>query len=1304
MAVLDPRLKPIARIIEDCPTYDLHRLRSRLKAADALLREGKDAEAMCRALFDSAVKAQGAVELRRKTMAGKIEYDESLPVVQRKKEIQEAILKNQVVVVCGETGSGKTTQIPKFCLELGGGIFGQIGHTQPRRIAARTVAARIAEELHAELGQGVGYKVRFGDKVTHKTRIKLMTDGILLAETQSDPLLKHYDTIIIDEAHERSLNIDFLLGYLKEILPRRKDLKVIITSATIDPKRFSDHFSNAPIVEVSGRTYPVEVLYRPRLGEIQEHNDRSQKQAIVDALDELWRMKGKGDTLVFLSGEREIRETAEAVNKHYAGGWMGDVEVLPLFSRLSNEEQNRVFASHRNTRVVLATNVAETSLTVPGIKYVIDPGTARLSRYSSRTKVQRLMVEPVSQASADQRKGRCGRVAPGTCIRLYSEEDFAQRERFTPPEIVRSNLAAVVLQMKALKLGEIADFPFIEPPTPRMIRDGYQTLHELGAVDEKDALTTMGWELAKMPVDPRLGRMILEGQKEDALREVLVIASALSVQDPRERPLEAQDKADYAHRVFKNEGSDFIALLNIWEAFHKNAKELSNSKLRKWCSANFLSFIRLREWHDVHRQIEKLVLEAGLKLASKPATPDQVHRALLSGLLSNIGMKGDEAEYQGARGSKFFVFPGSGITKKLPKWVMAAEIVETSRMFARTAAAIKPEWLESLGKHVVTYSYSEPHYDQETGYVMAYERVQLFGLTIVPKRRMHFGRVDPKAARELFIMHAMAEGMYQSESLYYAHNRSLTEEVKLLQAKLRRQDLLADVQSRFEFFDKRVPADVCNGPGLEKWLENCEKENPRALHMTRDDLLSADASGLTPEDFPDHLPVNGLHLRLDYKVDLTHPLDGITLTIPLELIDRVEPERLEWLVPGLCREKIVELIRTLPPEWRRRLVPAPQYAKEVGAAVEFGKGAFLQAISSKLGSMIGEVIPLDVWRPEALPGYLRMNVRVVDNRKNQVAIGKDLREIKLRLRDKTQANLALLPKDHFDRDGLKTWEFGDLPERVEVSRNALTVWTYPALVEQPVGGGVGLRLMENKALAEQSTRKGLARLVLLNVEREAKAAASRLPGFDAMAIIYSSVGDKGQLKDDVLMAAVDLCFLEGQPGIRTKGEFEARIKAEKSRLDYVAREVAAQSHAALKEFQHVAIQLGQAMPANWEPALKDIKIQLGGLLAKGFVRSTPHFARGHLARYVAGAGVRIRRLANGGITRDQRAQAELSVFLGKYAQVAKDHMARGIVDGELVKLRWMIEEYRVSVFAQDLGTSVPVSMNRLEEQLGKTVK
>ncbi len=1302
MDFLDARLRPIARIIENCPTYDLHKLRSRLKSVDALLREGKNADAMCQALFDAARKAQEVVELRRKTLAGRIEYDESLPVVQKKKEIQEAILKNQVVVICGETGSGKTTQLPKFCLELGGGIFGQIGHTQPRRIAARSVAARIADELHSELGQGVGYKVRFGDKISHRTRVKLMTDGILLAETQSDRLLKHYDTIIIDEAHERSLNIDFLLGYIKQILPKRKDLKVIITSATIDPQRFSQHFSGAPIVEVSGRTYPVEVLYRPRQGEIQEHNDRSQKQGILDALDELWRRDGKGDTLVFLSGEREIRETAEAIRKHYMGARFGDVEVLPLFSRLSNEEQNRVFAPHRNTRVVLATNVAETSLTVPGIKYVIDPGTARLSRYSSRTKVQRLLIEPVSQASADQRKGRCGRVGPGVCVRLYSEEDFAQRERFTPPEIVRSNLASVVLQMKSLQLGEIEAFPFIEPPTGRMIRDGYQTLHELGAVDEKDALTKTGEELAKMPVDPRLGRMILEGDKEQALREVLVIASALSVQDPRERPMEAQDKADAAHRQFKNEGSDFIALLNIWDAFHKSAGELSNSKLRKWCAANFLSFIRLREWHDVHRQIEKLVLEAGLKLASKPATPDQVHRALLSGLLSNIGLKGEQAEYQGARGTKFFIFPGSGITKKLPKWVMAAEIVETSRMFARTAAAIRPEWLEGAGKHVLSYSYSEPHYDEETGYVMAYEKVSLFGLTVVPKRRMHFGRVDPKAARELFIMHGMAEGMYQSDSPYYAHNRSLVEEVKLLQAKLRRQDLLADVQSRFDFFDKRVPADVCNGPGLEKWLEDVEKSNPRALHMTRDDLLNAEAAGLTPEDFPDFLSINGLNLRLEYKVDLTHPLDGITVTVPMDYMDRVDPDRLEWLVPGLCREKVVELIRTLPPEWRRRLVPAPQYAKEVFAGLTFGKGPFIQTIAHRLSGMIGEVIPQDAWRPEALPGYLRMNVRVVDNRKAQIAIGKDLREIRARLRDKTQANLALLPKDHFDRDALKTWEFGDLPERVEVSRQALTVWTYPALVEQ--SSGVGVRLMDNKALAEQSTRKGLCRLILLNVEREAKAAAGRLPGFDAMALIYASLGDKAQLKDDILMAAVDLCFLEGQPGIRTKADFEARIKAEKSRLEYVAREAATQAHAALKEFQHVAMQLSQPMPANWDPALKDIKIQLGGLLAKGFVRNTPHYARGHLARYVSGAGVRIRRLANGGITRDQRAQGELSMFLGKYAQVAKDHLARQIVDPELLRLRWMIEEYRVSVFAQDLGTSVPVSMVRLEEQLGKTRK
>jgi ATP-dependent helicase HrpA len=1160
-----PEPRQLARRLTECTLLDQRRLGGRLRGA-------RSPEALAQVAAD--IERAVARRERRFQNVRAIHYPPDLPVSERKEDIAEAIRHHQVIVLCGETGSGKTTQLPKICLELGRGSAGLIGHTQPRRIAARTVAARIAEELNVPLGREVGYKIRFGDKTGPETLIKVMTDGILLAETQNDRLLEQYDTIIIDEAHERSLNIDFLLGYFKHLLPRRPDLKLIVTSATIDLERFAEHFSKqarrhngtevrgdeaqaqaesversdeaekgtrerdtvgveaapvarsevsslssrptpAPIIMVSGRTYPVEVLYRPPTGYTSEDGEfeGDQISAILRAVDECTTL-GRGDILVFLSGEREIRETAEELRRNLRES--GTI-ILPLFSRLSNEEQNRVFQPHSGRRIVLSTNVAETSLTVPGIRYVIDTGEARINRYSPRTKVQRLEIEAISRASADQRKGRCGRVGPGVCIRLYSEEDYTNRSEFTDPEIVRTNLASVILQMKALGLGRVESFPFVEPPDSRMIKDGYDTLRELGAVDEKYDLTEIGRRLSKLPIDPRIGRMILAADAEGSLAEVLVIAAALSVQDPRDRRQDHQDAADAAHATFKSQDSDFLFYLNLWTWYHEQQEKLSRSKLVKAVKDHYLSYLRTREWVEVHRQLRDLVAEMGIgtppastnspsrrertggrvhsspdlrsrpHAPSRPAPYDQIHRALLTGMLSGLGRKGDQGEYSGTHNSKFFIHPGSGLSKSKPKWVMAAELVRTTKLYARACAKIDPQWIESAAAHLVTRTHSEPHWDSETERVLAYEKVLLYGLEIVAGRRIHFGPINPDQSREIFIHAALVDGDYRTDARWFRHNRALQEEVEMIEIKTRRRDLLVDAQARFEFYHKRLPRDVYSGNTFERWRSTAEHENRSILMMTREDLMLHDAAEATLAMFPDTLlvggsgsggaPTNGsasagTRLKIEYTHEPGTTHDGITLHVPVEALNQLEEERCEWLVPGLVKEKVAEMIRAVPKSQRRHLGPPNQMADEVLAGLTFASGPFAEQVRLRLEHLTGVEMPKDIWAMVHIPEHLKMNFRVLNTKGEAIAEGRDLRALKSKLGVAVQQSFAKLGGDQFHRDAITKWDFGDLPDRVEVRRGTMTVVGYPALVD--LGKEAGLRVAETPARAAMMHRAGRA--------------------------------------------------------------------------------------------------------------------------------------------------------------------------------------------------------------------------------------
>ncbi|HWU83594.1 MAG TPA: ATP-dependent RNA helicase HrpA, partial [Methylophilaceae bacterium] len=1091
---LSPRqiLSQLEAQLPQCMLADRFPLRRRLQQAKAVLEQGKPVDKTL-AEIAAKVRTSSAKLAARLQHLPKPQYPEELPVSGKKDEIAAAIQKHQVVIVCGETGSGKTTQLPKICLDLGRGVAGMIGHTQPRRIAARSVASRIAQELQSPLGETVGYKVRFNDKLSESSYIKLMTDGILLAETQGDRFLNAYDTIIIDEAHERSLNIDFLLGYLKQLLPKRPDLKIIVTSATIDADRFSRHFKGAPVIEVSGRTYPVEIRYRPLgkpgfmakeidsddseedlelLGQdlmgvkrkariearwLQEDDEEEAiEEAILDAADDLLRL-GDGDILVFLPGEREIRDVADHLRKYQGrSAKLRHIEVLPLFARLSIEDQQKIFRRSNTTRIVLATNVAETSLTVPGIKYVIDAGLARVNRYSPRAKVEQLQIEKISQAAARQRAGRCGRVSNGICVRLYSEEDYNSRSEFTDPEILRSSLAAVILRMAALKLGDVADFPFIEAPSSRLINDGYQLLQELGAVDAQRQLTEVGSQLARLPLDPRVGRMILAAKKEGCLREILIIASALAIQDPRERPMDKREAADQAHAKFAHESSDFMSFLKLWNFYEDAFKhKKSNKELLNKCHQNFLSFLRMKEWRELYWQLEEIAQDMAFKLNTEEAGYDAIHRALLSGLLGNIGFKDGEADtYQGARGIRFSIAPGSVLKKSRPKWVMAAELMDTTKLYARCVAKIEPDWIEPLARGLTESHYSDPRWDRKPAQVIAWELVSLYGLTIVPKRRVHYGPIDPNESREIFIREALANMEFDTRAPFFAANKRLIAEIEELEHKARRQDVLVDEHVLFAFYDSRVAQDIVNGAGFEKWREEAEKGNPRLLYLTKDDLMRHGAAGVTEAQFPETFELDGVTVPLKYRFEPGHVLDGVTATIPLALLNQLDPTRAEWLVPGMLREKVTYLIKALPKTFRRVCVPVPDFVtaflediskhpsfqrkQESSQSVEkhMDSGVrrndsteslpLLQTLAAFIQQRTGLKLGVDDWK-DAVPDHLLMNFRVIDEKQRELGMGRHWNALKQQLGQAAQLTFRSATLD-IEKSGLKQWDFGDLPK------------------------------------------------------------------------------------------------------------------------------------------------------------------------------------------------------------------------------------------------------------------------------------
>jgi ATP-dependent helicase HrpA len=1222
-----------------------------------------------------------------------------LPVAARREEIARAVAGHPVVIVCGETGSGKTTQLPKILLELGRGVAGMIGHTQPRRIAARSVAARIASELASPLGHAVGYKVRFSDRVSPDTYIKVMTDGILLAETQGDRRLTAYDTLILDEAHERSLNIDFLLGYLKALLQggrnERPDLKLVIASATLDAGRFSRHFGGAPVIEVSGRVYPVEIRYRP----LAEHEDeRDLAGGMIDAVDELAREPGGGDILVFLPGEREIREAADALRRHRPGG----AEILPLYARLSFEEQQRVFRPGGARRIVLATNVAETSLTVPGIRYVVDTGLARINRYSARYKVEQLRIEPVSQASANQRAGRCGRVAAGVCIRLYAEDDFASRPRYTDPEIQRSSLAAVILRMKALGLSEIERFPFLDPPAPRMIADGYQLLAELGAVDDGNSLTDMGRRLARFPIDPRIARMILAGERERCLAEILVIAAALEVGDPRERPLERAEAADRAHEPFQDERSDFLALLKLWEHFEDAvAHRKSNRKLAQELHGRFLSRRRLREWRDVHRQLAALAGEMGLRANPQPATHEQVHRALIAGLLGNIGCKGEEAgEYLGARGIRFTIHPGSGLRRKQPKWVVAAELVETTRLYARCVARIEPEWVEAAAGDLVKRHYFDPHWEKERAEVCAFERVTLYGLTLVTRRRVHYGPINPKEAREVFIRGALVAGEYDARAPFLAWNRGLVKEIEALEHKARRRDVLVDEQAIYAFYDGVVPEGIVNGAAFESWRGEAERTNPRLLYLTREVLMRHAAADITEAQFPDRIEdrAGGAALKLAYRFEPGHPLDGVTVTVPLHRLNQLEPGPFEWLVPGLIREKIAQCFKTLPKHLRRRLVPAPQHVtafltecekRETGSEQ---RETLTGALARYVERVAGVPVSPDTWDSVELPPHLRMNFRVVDDAGRELAAGRDLAALKLQLGEAAQLTFSSAGAG-IEKGGIRAWDFGVLPAQIDFSRGGRRLTGYPALADE--GESVAIRLFDTRPAADAAMRSGVRRLLRIVLKEQMRQLEKSLPGLTQAALALRGLAPADDWKEDLLTAVADRAFIGEDELPRDANAFEGLKQRARTRLPAV-REAACRLFAAIAEEHQRAQQKLAATAKSMPQAAADVRAQLARLVFRGFLTATPWDRLHDLPRYLKAAQLRLDKAA-GDPVRDQRHAGSIAELWRRYEERAARERRAGRIDPRVEDFRWRIEELRVSLYAQELKTPYPVSYKRLDK-------
>lgn len=1236
-------------------------------------------------------QAQLRVEKRKSAVKNPIVFPESLPVSQRKVEIQKLLSEHQVIVVAGETGSGKTTQLPKMCLELGFGNLGMIGHTQPRRIAARSVAARIAEELETELGGLVGYKVRFNDQISDDTQIKLMTDGILLAEIQNDRFLNQYSCLIIDEAHERSLNNDFILGYLKQLLPRRRDLKLIITSATIDVERFSKHFNNAPIIEVSGRTYPVEVRYRP----VVEEDDQDQLQGILNAVDEL-QAEGRGDILIFMNGEREIRDTTEALQKQN----LKHTEILPLFARLSAQEQNKIFHPSGLNRIVLATNVAETSLTVPGIKYVIDPGTARISRYSYRTKVQRLPIEPISQASANQRKGRCGRVSEGICIRLYSEEDFNSRPEFTDPEILRTNLASVILQMTALGLDDIEAFPFVDAPDKRHIQDGIKLLEELGAFEmvrtrsgEKRQLTAVGRQLAQLPVDPRLAKMLQSAVSQGALHEVMIIVAALSIQDPRERPQEKQQASDEKHRRFADKKSDFLAFLNLWRYLQEQQKELSKNQFRRQCQKDFLNYLRIREWQDIYHQIRLTVREMSLPINSEKAEYQQIHTALLSGLLSHIGLKeAEKQQYLGARNSHFAIFPNSALFKKQPKWVMAAELVETSKLWGRMVAEIEPEWIEPLAEYLIKKSYSEPHWSKSRGAVIADEKVTLYGVPIVAARPVNYGAIDPTVSREIFIQSALVEGDWNTKHKFFKENQRLVREVEELEHKSRRRDILVDDRTLFEFYDQRIGTEVVSQKHFDTWWKKAQQKDPELLNFERSFLINDDAEQVSKLDFPNFWHQGNLKLKLTYQFEPGTDADGVTVHIPLPLLNQVEMTGFDWQIPGLREELVIALIKSLPKSYRRNFVPAPNYAQAfLSRAVPLEK-PLLDTLIYELRCMTGVTVEAEHWNWEQIPSHLKMTFRVVDENGKKIAESMNLDELKFNLKDRVQESISAVADDGIEQSGLHIWSFSDLPQCYEQKQRGFSVKAFPAIVDEK--DAVGIKLFETEFEQAVAMQQGLRRLLLLNVPSPIKYLHEKLPNKAKLGLYFTPFGRVLDLIDDCIACAVDKLIADFGGFVWDEAGFEKLRDFVRENLNEVTVDIAQKVEQILSLNHALNQRLKGKMDFTMAFAFSDIKAQLSGLIYPGFVQKSGYDRLPDLQRYLQAVDKRIDKLAQD-VNRDRAAMLRVEQVQQAYQQLlAKLPKSKPISD-EVAEIRYMIEELRVSLFAQQLGTKYQVSDKRV---------
>ncbi|MGV0033455.1 MAG: ATP-dependent RNA helicase HrpA [Candidatus Azotimanducaceae bacterium WSBS_2022_MAG_OTU7] len=1261
-----PSYKELEAQIGECMLADRFRLRRELKKKK---ERGKLA---------GAVERSRQLVAERRHKIPQISYPEALPVSKSAPELIKAIQDNQVVIVAGETGSGKTTQLPKICLEAGRGVFGLIGHTQPRRVAARTIAHRLAEELKVSVGDEVGFQVRFQDQSKPSTLIKVMTDGVLLAETQNDLFLERYDTIIIDEAHERSLNIDFLLGYLKRILPKRPDLRLVITSATIDVDRFSRHFNDAPVFEVSGRTFPVDVQYRPLEETSGDDQDDLTTRAIINTLAEIDAMPN-GDVLIFLPGEREIRETAREIKRKGSAGF----EVLPLYSRLSISDQNRVFEAHKNRRIILATNVAETSLTVPGVRYVIDPGVARISRYSFRSKVQQLPIEAVSQASANQRKGRCGRVSEGVCFRLYSEEDFLGRAEFTEPEILRTNLASVILQMLQLKLGEIDRFPFLERPNQKQINDGFALLFELGAVDRGRSISRLGKQLARFPVDLRFARMLVAANQMGSLAEMLIITSALTIQDPRERPFDHQQAADEVHKQNWDECSDFLAFVSLWRNFEEKRQALGQGQLRKYCKQNFLSYMRMREWREMHRQLLLICKEQGFKEKREEAPYNSVHRALLTGLLGHVAVKAGEHDYQGARNQRQFIFPGSSQFTRKPKWILSSELVETSRLFARTVAEIESHWIESLAGHLVVRTHHDPVFDAEHGLVMVREEVTLYGIIIVADRKVDFGSVDQRNARALFIEQALVQGALRSRLKFFQNNRRLIRDIEQLESKARKRDILVESRALFDFYEQVLPKEVCSELDLRNFVNESPK-NAGLMELTRDELMRREAE-LSETLYPNRMDVGGTSLRLKYKFEPGNRDDGVSVDVPLVLLGQVPRAQFDWIVPGLLEEKCLALIRSLPKSVRKNFIPAPDYVSRVLEKFDYEGKPLTEALADRLFRLSGTRVDPGDFQESNLERHLALNVRVIDDSGKLVANGRDFDQLVEQLGEKVSRRLEDRQQHTLEVEGLTDWSFDELPPSIAIREGGVAVTMYPALVDEL--DSVSIKLVETKWKALSLSAAGLMRLVMFRLKDQRKYLEKNIPGFDQFSLYFATRGIRAELTENIVKAAFSVTFVESMPPVRSRAEFDERLLRKTElfgHLEQIAK-IVAQS---LQQSLAIEDRL-KTLPVR--ATAVDVRRQLDSLISSGFPFGIPFEWLRQYPRYFRGIALRLEK-QSGNTEKDSAGIEALGQWWSRFEQA--DDASRE----KLNKFRWMLEEYRISLFAQSIGTIIPVSEKRLTKE------